>query len=197
MLDVILTKDVEPALALAQQLGWDGVISLQAKHDGVIVGSQKPGSAFVAMQFSEKCKSLMEKGLVDCVYGFEFLATKDSLHQRNAGLDEPTARIMRQKYIAYAIPFGMLLASKQRAPLLGRIMQNIVISRKNKVAICLASFAESPQGMRSSSDLASFGISLGLRPEEAKKALDFAEERVAINKKKQQKAYISPDLFVE
>ncbi|MBU0980469.1 MAG: hypothetical protein KJ709_06690 [Nanoarchaeota archaeon] len=183
MLDVVLTKEVENAAAVAQKMGWQGVIT----------------KGFKAVNYDDKSRTLIERGQADCVYGFETVAWKDDVHHRNSGMNEVIAALMKKKHVAYGICFSMVLAAKgeKRAQILGRIMQNIDLARKANLDICLASFAQNPQGIRSPSDLGSFGISLGLKPEEAKKALYFAEERVNVNQKKKEKAYISPDLYLE
>jgi hypothetical protein len=197
MLDVVLTPDLTPALDLAKRLGWTGIVGINGKSEGVVQGSMRQGSLFVAIPFSEKSRQLIEQGQADCVYGFEAIAKRDSLHQRNSGLNDTVGPFMREKHVAYAIPFSMLLHGQNRPALMGRVMQNIEIARKLKLEICLGSFAEKPTDIRSPSDLSALAISLGMRPEEAKKALRFTEERVAINRKKQQKTYISEQLRLD
>ncbi|MFH1133970.1 MAG: RNase P subunit p30 family protein [Nanoarchaeota archaeon] len=169
---------------LVKKLGWKGT------HNG------KGG--LVAKPFTPEITQAMERGQVDCVFGFETEARKDDVRQRSSGMNEALVKLMRQKNIAYGIPFPIILSAQggRRAQLLGRIMQNIRLARKGKLDICLASFAEKPGHMRSPSDLSGFAQSLGLRPEEAKKALLWTEKRILQNKARQEGRYVSKDLQI-
>ncbi|MFH1408846.1 MAG: RNase P subunit p30 family protein [Nanoarchaeota archaeon] len=183
MIDVVLFKDTENAIVLSKQLGWSGLV---VSHN-----------LFQVKAFSPKSRTLIDRGQVDCVYGFETVAYKDGLHQRNAGLDHILAKVMKSKQVAYGVPFHLVLGTTgvKRAQIIGRIKQNIRLARKFKVDICLASFAEKSSRMRGLGDVLAFGVSMGMRPEEAKKGLRFAAVRIEINKKKREGGYVSEKLY--
>ena len=59
----------------------------------------------------------------------------------------------------------------ERARLMGRWMQNIILCRKYNVPILIASCASTPYALRSSHDRQSIGIVLGMQPKEAADAM--------------------------
>ncbi len=119
------------------------------------------------------------------------IGRKDYLNSRNSGLNEILCKIARKNEVAVGLSFSEVLNSKgvDRALIIGRMMQNIVLCRKFKVQMVLASFASNESEMRAPKDLLSFGIVLGMNPGEAKKALSVTEE--IINKKQLAKNIIS------
>lgn len=129
---------------------------------------------FVLAQSSEQDRSLIEQKKANIIFGFEESAKRDKMHQRFSGLNQVFAQMMHDKGIAYGIDFNTILKSgaAARAQILGRIKQNIVLMRKYKLKTVLASFASNPFEMRSPHDMASFAVSLGMHPKEAKDALN-------------------------
>ncbi len=131
---------------------------------------------FVIAQSSETDRALIEQRKANMIFGFEEHGKKDKMHQRSSGLNQVLAQLMHDKGIAYGINFNTILKSSPsaRSQLDGRIMQNIKLMRKYKLKTVLASLAASPFEMRSPHDLASFAVSLGMHPKEAKDALNLA-----------------------
>jgi RNase P/RNase MRP subunit p30 len=70
---------------------------------------------------------------------------KDTLKQRDSGLNHVTAKIAKQKNIAIIINLSNLtiLNPKQKATKLAKIMQNIKICKKTNTSIKIASFSDS------------------------------------------------------
>lgn len=89
------------------------------------------------------------------LYSFEWHERKDFMHHRNAGLTDVLAKQMAEEKVAYGFPVGELIsAPKELQPiLLGRMRQNVMIAKKYKVEIILASFASDPLLMRNVRDV--------------------------------------------
>ncbi|MBI5390082.1 hypothetical protein HZB02_01200 [Candidatus Woesearchaeota archaeon] len=117
------------------ELTW---CSLHPQRGGVVIA-----------QSSVKDRQLMEQGKIQWMFGFEDLAWKDSMHQRRSGLDHVLCKIMQEKQIGYIITLAHLRDEKR----LGRILQNIKLCRKHKVAMMLATFAQSPDQLRGAEDM--------------------------------------------
>ncbi len=126
---------------------------------------------FVITPSSNNNQYIFEKQKPNLIYDLETLPQKDSLHFRHSGLNQVLCSLAKQNNITSGISFNTVLHSKNKAVLLGRTMQNIMLCRKYKVKMRIASFASLPYEMRSASDLASLGIVLGMHPREAKQSL--------------------------
>lgn len=147
---------------------------------GSLSTARKKQSSLIVHRSQGDDRSIIEHGSIDLIYDLETSPRQDFLHHRNSGLNQVLCRLLQQKKIAYAIAFSTLLraTSPKRYILLGRIMQNILLCRKYKVPMVLASFAQTPFELRSAGELQSLGISLGMQPTEAKVGLGFLAERI-------------------
>ncbi|MFH1212335.1 MAG: RNase P subunit p30 family protein [Candidatus Woesearchaeota archaeon] len=118
-------------------------------------------------------KQGFESRMIDIVFDQEFDDKKDFMHSRNSGLNQVLAKLSKEKDKIIALDFGLLLSSKeQQRIMLGRFMQNIMLQKKYKFRMIIASFAENPFQMRAPKDLASLLTVLGADAGAAKKAMD-------------------------
>jgi len=117
-------------------------------------------------------REAIERG-APLVFAFETTEDKDHTHYRRSGLNQVLCKLATQKNVAIGFSLHTLLTSegRKRAMIMGRIMQNIIFLRKYKTNVKIASFATSPYEMRAPSEITALFVSLGMRPEEAKKAL--------------------------
>jgi len=117
---------------------------------------------------------ILEQKDADILVNPEKGIQKDFLHSRNSGLNQVLCKLARQNNVAIGFSFSEILHSEkeQRAELFGRMMQNVRLCRKYNVRMVLGSFAKNEFELRSKDSLISFGIFLGMRPEEAKRALE-------------------------
>ena len=122
---------------------------------------------------SKNNRTVVENRKVDVLLSPERGVKKDSLHYRNSGLNQIICRLAQKNKIAIGFNFNDVLTSKglKRARTIGRMMQNVKLCRKYKLRMVLGSFARDKWQMRSKNDLISFGIVLGMHPEEAQKSL--------------------------
>lgn len=109
----------------------------------------------------------MRKKDINLIMGLEKKAEKDSLHQRISGLNQVYCKIAVRNKTAITFNLQDVLNARDKHIILGRIMQNIMLCRKYKVKMIIASFAKDKYGMRNPKDLMSLGISLGMTPKEA------------------------------
>jgi len=98
---------------------------------------------------------------------------KDSLHYRRSGLNQVLCRIAARNNVAVCFSLASILHAKgfDRAVLLGRMRQNIMLCRKFNVSMRIASFAKDPLRMRGPAELISFFHVLGMTQQECKLAM--------------------------
>ena len=109
-------------------------LSQKAKAKNIMTLCQSQGYLFD--------KFVFERTSVDIMFDFELLHAKDHLHYRRSGLNQVLCKIAHDNEKMIAFSFRSLLNSKNKALLLGRVMQNIRFCRKYKVKTLLASFAK-------------------------------------------------------
>ena len=197
--DLVLPKDNEKEfIEIAERLGIEGVCfvyKFKNKNDflqnqekinhlqektklrlftGIIADSKNISKAknltkFVIYKSTGNDRHAIEKSRPNVVFGLETIASRDSMHSRNSGLNQILCKLANKNNIIIGFSFSSLLNTdgKLRSQILGRLMQNIRLCRKYKVKTVIASFAEKPYDMRPCPDLKSALISLGMHPTEA------------------------------
>lgn len=78
---------------------------------------------------------------------------KEHTHYRRAGLDEKCCAVAVKNNVAIGFSLESLRCEKDFALLLGRWKQNIMLCKKYKVPMIFASFASSPDSIRSPNDM--------------------------------------------
>ena len=144
----------------------------------------------VIIKSTENDQQILEKSNPDLIFGMELTAKRDYSHFRQSGLNQVLCRLANKKNIIFAMPLSIILKSEDKPKILGRIMQNITLCRKFKANLAFCSFAENPYEMKSSNDLMSLAIALGMEYHEAKDALGFFGEKILSNKKKKSSEYL-------
>jgi len=98
---------------------------------------------------------------------------KDFLKQKNSGLNHILAKIAKKNNISIGINLDEIINSKpkDKAKILGRLMQNIELCKKNKVQMHFVS-AEDKGKNKDIYDLKSLGLVLGM-PTWMTKSLEF------------------------
>lgn len=143
-----------PSVSLAVQKkqehpGWNvGVLSNQpgeirkAKHKGIF--SATSSNEIAALESSP-----------DIIFGVERIPPKDGLHARHSGLNHVLCALMGRKGTALGFSFNLPLNAPPpaRQTLIGRMRQNALLARKNKLIALPLSCAHSPFELRSTEDL--------------------------------------------
>jgi ribonuclease P/MRP protein subunit RPP1 len=127
----------------------------------------------VFVHSSDNDRMVLEQGGADVLFGTESTMPKDYMHQRGSGLNHVMCELAKKNNVAVGFSFAKVLetSGSQRAQILGRMMQNIMLCRKYKVKMIIGSFAKNPWQMRSMHDLQAFFVTIGMRPEETRKGL--------------------------
>jgi RNase P/RNase MRP subunit p30 len=129
---------------------------LKKQKQPIIVLAQSP-------EFNRK---ILENPDVDILLGCEIHNRKDSLKQRDSGLNEVLCKLATKNNIKIAInlPALIRLPKIQKAKALARIMQNIMLCKKTKTHIIV--FPEKYKKL----DVISLFLSLKSSTQQAKKA---------------------------
>jgi len=120
-------------------------------------------------------RRIIETCKIDYLVSPEKNHQRDTLKQRDSGLNHITAKEAREKNIFIVINFSDVLKTngKNKSLLLARIMQNIRICRKANCRIKIATFAEDKEQLRSENDLRAFLFSLGMSSQQVREAFEF------------------------
>lgn len=139
---------------------------------------------------SKNNRTLVEMKNIDILLSPEKGVKKDHLHYRNSGLNQVICKLAKKRDIAIGFNFNDILITKgrERAQIIGRMMQNIRLCRKYKLRMVLGSFAKNKWQMRARNDLMSLGIVMGMHPKEAKNSLEMIGK--IIKEKKDKKYFV-------
>ena len=171
-------------IRMARLLGWSGLICVYSDKsqfskdpfvkNALLVEPMRVNKAQDLKVFSvcRGSREAIERG-ASIAFDFESLEDKDKTHFKESGLNQVLCNLAREKNVKIAFSLSSILSKsgKDRAVLLGKIMQNIMLCRKFDVMAKVASFAKSPLDMRSPSDLASLFMQLGMSAKDVKSAL--------------------------
>lgn len=183
MIDIVIPNDNEnDFVAMAKHLGISELIFLYKKRPPAKIYDIPTHNAVLAMPQQTKnilsiclgSRDAIERGAT-IVYDFETIEPKDHTHYRRSGLNQVLCKLAKQKKVTIGFSLATILHAntRERAQLIGRMMQNIAFCEKFGVQTKIASFATTPHEMRSPHDLRSFFITLGMREITAQHALTF------------------------
>ena len=153
-----------------KNLGFDEF--LYHKNLNIVVGGDE----------ATNTNALSRKNTNILVYA-ETSEARDHLNWRNSGLNQMLLKLAQKNDIAIGFCLSSVLEHQgiKRSAILGRMMQNVVLCRKYKVRMVLCSFAKDIWGLRSASDLQSFGRVIGMTPSEVKQALNLHRTQKGIH----------------
>lgn len=120
-------------------------------------------------------RRIIETCKVQYLVSPEFSEGKDTLKQRDSGLNHVSAKAAAKKNISIVINFSEIekLDKKSKAIVLSRIMQNLIVCRKAGCKIKIASFASNEKEFVSEYDLRAFLFSLGASSQQVSEAFEF------------------------
>jgi len=113
-------------------------------------------------------RKILDYGKFNIISGLEYTKEKSSLKNINSGLNEILAKIAKKNDISIGIDLGKIknLEKKEKAEVLTKIKQNIIICRKTKTKIKVLNYNNK---MSASSLL----FSLGASSQQVKEAVSF------------------------
>jgi len=124
-----------------------------------IINPNNPARARKKADFlisDENARNAFEGNEIGIVFGLEAKERNDFTRQRNSGLNQVLCEIAARKNKTYGFNFRNVLAAKNRAEIIGRMIQNLMLCKKYKVKIIFFSGAKEPVEMRNERDLKSF-----------------------------------------
>lgn len=166
-MDIVIPNNNEDAFAaMAEKLGTRQLLFLYSmqnfksgKNSAILcipkqLKEAKKKTQFVFVRAEPDVRKLVEQKPY-AVFGFEYLENKDSFHQRRSGMDHVLAKIMADTDVVYAFSFSDLMNAPlyMQPIILGRFYQNLMLAKKYKVKVIIASFASEPLMMRTEKDL--------------------------------------------
>ena len=188
MIDIVIPcNNEEEFIAMAEKLGYKALCFLYKLNDylskqknfeakkikiyaGILADSKdinkiksklNNNDIFAAMKSSNNDREIIEKSKVDMIFSFEDSVKKDFIHQRASGLNHILCKSAKENNVTIGFSLSLILNSKNKHVILGRMMQNIKMCKKFRVKTIIASFAEKPFEMRSVHDLRSLFEILG------------------------------------
>lgn len=132
-------------VAFAEALGEKEVIILFSKHDtgnkdvllavkngmklktGILVKNTKDAmkySQHYDVLLGEATRDLLENKQVTHIYNAEMLEGKDKTHRRGSGINQVSAKLIKDKDKTYVYNLSLLLSAKNQPEILGRMQQN-------------------------------------------------------------------------
>jgi len=128
---------------------------------------------------SQVFRKAVDKALVDAILP-DRLHGHDYLHHHRTILSNVTLKIMNKFNISLMFTFKELREAigLDRAKVWGRMKYELWLCNKKKVPVIICSGAESPKDLVPARSLLALGELLGLRPEQAKKALNYVHEKI-------------------
>lgn len=172
----------EEFIDMAKKLGVKGLVFLHDKDSEVKDIDSKDVKIYSGVagsvakkkldyRFSTGERAHFENKNTDVIFDIENSLKQDKTHYRNSGLNQVLCSLAKEKKILIGFNFNLLLNSKEKDVILGRMIQNVALCRKYKVKMLIASFARKPKEMRSHKDLISFGVVIGMGLKEAKNSV--------------------------
>ena len=112
---------------------------------------QKERGKIVVKAGTEKMNRLaVENKRVDILLSPEVNKGKDNMHYRRGGLNQVLCKLAKENNVAIGFDFSLLLNSKDRNKILGRMIFNYKLCKKYKVKMVFSSFAKNKFELRNS-----------------------------------------------
>lgn len=186
-IDVCIPRENETDfIKVAEKLGTKGLLFLYEKEEkeklisllqqstkiklysGLLVSknTNRPGLTFAKAE-----QQNIENRNLKFLYDFEEQEEKDSFHYRRSGANQVLCNTMKEKEKVLVFDMEKIITSKFRDKLLGRMKQNLMLSRKYKLNCIICSFATKPENLRAEKEYSSLIRALGYE-KEAKKAVN-------------------------
>ncbi len=188
-MDIVLNPQLKSKTAIAlKKISSKREIVEDKEYDGYLIeGDEKIVRSITEFLKSKKEKKVIailgrddefnrrviETCKIDYLVSPERGHVRDTLKQRDSGLNHVVAKEAVKKNISIVIDFSSLVKfeKKFQARVLARIMQNIKICRKAKCHIKIATFAVRKEDLRDEFSLRSFCFSLGMSSEQVRDAV--------------------------
>ena len=171
---VVAEKNKKEILQLAKSLGFGKVYFIKPSDilESVKEARKKEGLVIIKGGNDTINRAAVSCKQVDVLLNPEPL-TKDSLTQRNSGLNQVLCKLAAKNNVAIGFSFDRLFLGHE---MIGKIMQNIKLCRKYKVNMIFVTLAKDKYQLRSAIDMLSIARLLGMEPGQAKRSLMYLQE---------------------
>jgi len=176
--DSIFLKKISSKKEINQKDDSDGyLIDSSEKEARRIIDSLKGKKKIIAFSGGEDAlnRRAIETLKINYLVSPEKGQKKDTLKQRDSGLNHVVAREASKKKISIVIDFNEIskLKGKEKAIRLEKLIQNIKICKKAKCQIKIASFAGNKEELVDELSRKSLGTSLGMSSEQTRDGIEF------------------------
>lgn len=167
------------SLDYLHKLGWDGACLVQPyDKKGLKKTTSKELDLLTAAEITGDIRKNARRALdhVDLVFAAGNAREASECWEVDAiyacrDIDNVVARFMRERDIALMIDFSELLDARSKSKVIRVISKNVLLARKYKIPIVMASGAITRFGIRSPRDLACVATLFGLRVTEVKRTV--------------------------
>lgn len=120
-------------------------------------------------------RRVVESLKIDYLVSPEGSLKKDSLKQRDSGLNHVVAKMAKEKGILIVVDFGeiALMKGKEKAERIARVMQNVKVARKVGCGIRIANLGRSKKDVVDEFGRKAFGVTLGMSSDEVRDCVLF------------------------
>lgn len=153
MLTLTQNKEVEEKLGIKTELVRIINVPLAKLRNEI----QKEKGKIIVFGGDEKTnRAAVENKNVDILLSPELNKRSDSLHYRKSGLNQVLCKLAKQNGVAIGFDFSLLLNSKERSKILGRMMFNYKLCKKYKVKMVFSTFSKDKFELRSKDSMSVF-----------------------------------------
>jgi RNase P/RNase MRP subunit p30 len=131
---------------------------------------QKGIASFTETKNDLSTRFILEKTKVTGIINPENIHPKDHTHFRRSGLDQVSCKAAAKNKKFIITTLISLKQSKSPPKLLGRIRQNISLTKKYKVPYFITSSTQTPNEIKGANDIRALSYVLGMKSEQSKKA---------------------------
>lgn len=163
----LIDADEKTARRIIESLQTRGVYPARRQGKKKIIAIQGKDDAFN--------RRAIETLKINYLVSPEVERKRDTLKQRDSGINHVTAKEAAKKKISFVIDVSYIksLEAKDQAKILARIIRNIKICRKAKCEIRVASLAKNKTELPNKKDTEGFLFSLGMSSQQVKAARKF------------------------
>lgn len=100
------------------------------------------------MNFAKANIQTIENKHITHIFDLESLEEKDNHHYRRSGMNQATAKKIKEHGKTIIISTEQLITNKEPQRIIGRIQQNLELAKKYDLKIAIASMATKPENLR-------------------------------------------------
>ena len=176
--DSIYLKKIKSKTEVLDSDTCDGyLIGFSEKETRRIIDSLKGKKKVIAVVGGDDAfnRRAIETLRIDYLISPENNVSRDTLKQRDSGINHVVAKVAKEKGVKIVVDFSEVakLKGKEKALRMGKVIQNIEICRKVGCGLKIASLATEKCSVVDEKGRVAFGISLGMSSEQSRDCVLF------------------------